>query len=301
MSLQQKLTIYIRTYADSDKAQVHHNLYSRGCVSMIDAIHQETMLRSPIHWALQSMIVASFGYCWSSCSSRLWSSGCIIKKEWWKIVIPCVALLRGYCWWFMKRHIVTFMVHKVVDKCLNEDLADIPGTYIQSGGTFLVAVQEDKTIVGVVGCAPKKLDEESSQGDDDVVKANQQQGVHNSLELRRLSVDPDRHNNGIGSQLIVALETYARSTGEYTNIYLTCTSVHQHDALAVYKKCGYQIVRKECIKIMGIVVYHHENKLVYWSNEVEIVCSDTNACSSKWSDLSTWIVRCSWLSPHVMC
>ncbi|GMF14197.1 unnamed protein product [Phytophthora lilii] len=104
-------------------------------------------------------------------------------------------------------------------KSLNDDLADIMGTYITSGGNFWVATskEEPTEVVGIVGLEPK----------------DNQEG-----ELRRMSVKDTYRRFGVGRKLIVVLEEWAQSNG-FRKVWLTTGGV-MDKARAFYSSMGYE-------------------------------------------------------------
>ncbi|HLO60286.1 MAG TPA: GNAT family N-acetyltransferase [Bacteroidales bacterium] len=59
-----------------------------------------------------------------------------------------------------------------------------------------------------------------------------------AMEIKRMYVSPDIRNHGIGKLIVTELENWARELS-----YVKCvleTGRRQPDAIALYKKCGYQ-------------------------------------------------------------
>ncbi|UWX56374.1 GNAT family N-acetyltransferase [Maribacter litopenaei] len=60
-----------------------------------------------------------------------------------------------------------------------------------------------------------------------------------SVEVKRMYVNPDKRGKGIASKVLVALETWAQELG-YTYCVLE-TGLRQPEAIALYKKNGYDV------------------------------------------------------------
>jgi GNAT superfamily N-acetyltransferase len=120
-------------------------------------------------------------------------------------------------------------VRRYIQRSLLDDLADIPHHYqSQSGSNFWVAAV-DGEIKGIVGV---------------------QRRSHEEAELRRMSVAGSSRRQGIGRRLLETVEEFCRQHG-YRRIRLTTVS-HLQPAIAMYQRCGYQLVGEEAYgKIMG--------------------------------------------------
>ena len=90
-----------------------------------------------------------------------------------------------------------------------------------SGGTFLVAEDSD----GLVGCVYVE-----SRGD--------------RSYLGLLSVQPARQGAGLGRQLVVAAEKFARESG-FRTMDLRVISARGEQLLPFYQRLGYEVVRTE--------------------------------------------------------
>lgn len=95
------------------------------------------------------------------------------------------------------------------------DLHDIPGTYLEPGGTFLIG-ERDGELVAMGGFYPVA---------NDVVK------------LRRMRVKPTCQGEGLGERLLAALEAEATRRG-FTTVTLD-TTVEQTAARKFYRHNGY--------------------------------------------------------------
>jgi GNAT superfamily N-acetyltransferase len=120
-------------------------------------------------------------------------------------------------------------VRRYIQRSLSDDLANIPHHYqIGSRSNFWVA-EANGEIRGMVGIQHRS-DEEA--------------------ELRRMSVAGSSRRQGIGRRLLETVEEFCRQHG-YRRIRLTTVS-HLQPAIAMYQRCGYQLVGEEAYgKIMG--------------------------------------------------
>ena len=57
-------------------------------------------------------------------------------------------------------------------------------------------------------------------------------------EVKRMFVDPAARGHGIGRALIEVIETVARDEG--VSVLLLETGIHNHDAIRLYRRCGYR-------------------------------------------------------------
>ena len=113
-------------------------------------------------------------------------------------------------------------VRRYIQHSLSDDLADIPRHYqSESGSNFWVA-EVDGEVKGMVG-VQHRSDEEA--------------------ELRRMSVASSSRRQGIGSRLLETVERFCRQHG-YRRIRLTTVS-HLQPAIAMYQRCGYQLIGEE--------------------------------------------------------
>lgn len=62
----------------------------------------------------------------------------------------------------------------------------------------------------------------------------------NTAEVKRMFVLESERGQGFASQLLKELETWAKDLG-FENLILE-TGINQPEAIALYKKCGYQII-----------------------------------------------------------
>ena len=101
------------------------------------------------------------------------------------------------------------------------DLADIGGTFLATGGEFLV-VELDGHVVGMGGYRP---------------------GADARAEVLRVRVHPATRRRGIGRALMAELERRAAGNGR-TTVHLD-TATNQPAAMAFYQDLGYREVGRE--------------------------------------------------------
>jgi putative acetyltransferase len=102
-----------------------------------------------------------------------------------------------------------------------DDMDDIPQTYYESDGTFLVMIDEDR-IIGTG--AIRKLDD-------------------TICELKRVWLLFEYHGRGLGYSMIQELLAFARRKG-YQRMRLETDRDHQHRAYELYSRLGfYEIPR----------------------------------------------------------
>jgi ribosomal protein S18 acetylase RimI-like enzyme len=106
-----------------------------------------------------------------------------------------------------------------------DDLADVHSTYVDPGGEFLV-VETDGRVVAMGGLTVDGEDLADGEG-----------------ELFRLGVDTDYQRQGLGSEVVSALEQAARDRG-LDRIVLT-TARRQAAAAEFYPARGYEEVGRE--------------------------------------------------------
>ena len=66
-----------------------------------------------------------------------------------------------------------------------------------------------------------------------------------TAELRRMYVDPDARRRGVGRSVLVFAEDVARR--DECRLMVLSTSELQPAALALYRGCGYRLVREEIV------------------------------------------------------
>jgi ribosomal protein S18 acetylase RimI-like enzyme len=98
----------------------------------------------------------------------------------------------------------------------DDDLADVQRVYLDSGGDFVVAV-DDGRVLGMGAFRPV-----------DTVVA----------EIKRMRVDPDHQRRGIGRAILGDLERRARAAG-FRRLVLD-TTTNQTAALSLYRSAGYR-------------------------------------------------------------
>ena len=131
-----------------------------------------------------------------------------------------------------------------IARSLNEEIDRISAYYAEHGGTFWVAVRDDK-VIGMFGLEATDI---------------------GSFELRRMYVDPSARRAGIASMMLRFVEDQCRRSGGHT-IELS-TSELQPAAIALYRHAGYELVREVVAETAsnktvggGIRRYHFEKQL----------------------------------------
>lgn len=102
-----------------------------------------------------------------------------------------------------------------------KDFDDIEGIYLHNQGDFLVGTIDNK-IVAMGGL--RKFDEQT-------------------VEVRRMRVDPDLQRKGYGQIILDALEKRANDLGY--SILMLNTSAKQIPAQKFYEKNGYKEIKRE--------------------------------------------------------
>ena len=98
----------------------------------------------------------------------------------------------------------------------DEDLKNIPAVYDNASGVFVIAEAERK-IVGMG--ALRRVD-------------------HETVEIKRMRVQPELQGKGLGTRMLKLLEARAKELG-YKKLILD-TSLQQQAALHIYTKHGYK-------------------------------------------------------------
>jgi GNAT superfamily N-acetyltransferase len=112
-----------------------------------------------------------------------------------------------------------------IERALAEEIDRITDYYSQRDGSFWVATQNDK-LVGTFG-----LERSSPE----------------SMELRRMYVDPGARRHGIARKMLCFAEDECRRR-EILRLELS-TSELQEAALAFYRNSGYRLVREDLAQI----------------------------------------------------
>jgi GNAT superfamily N-acetyltransferase len=111
---------------------------------------------------------------------------------------------------------------RYIELSLHEEIDQVFDYYNDRNGSFWVAELGSK-VVGMFGL---------------------EQVAPNMMELRRMYVDPDQRRSGIGSRLLKFAEEQCRSFHNKHRLCLS-TSETQPDALSLYQKSGYELLREE--------------------------------------------------------
>jgi len=112
---------------------------------------------------------------------------------------------------------------RYIARSLLEEIDRIPAYYGERRGSFWVATGQSE-IVGMFG----------------LERADQ-----TTAELRRMYVDPDARRHGVGRSMLAFAEDVARR--DECRLMVLSTSELQPAALALYRNCGYRLVREETI------------------------------------------------------
>jgi len=113
-----------------------------------------------------------------------------------------------------------------------DDLRDVEGAYLDSGGEFLVAECED----GIVGMGGLKVDDATAEG-----------------ELFRMRVHPDHQRSGIGTALLDRLEAAAREHG--VELLHAETATRQTAATQFYPAHGYEETARRTLGEYHLVAF----------------------------------------------
>ena len=112
---------------------------------------------------------------------------------------------------------------RYIVRSLLEEIDRIPAYYGERRGSFWVVTGESE-IIGMFGL------ERAGQA---------------TAELRRMYVDPDARRRGVGRSVLVFAEDVARR--DECRLMVLSTSELQPAALALYRGCGYRLVREEIV------------------------------------------------------
>ena len=108
-----------------------------------------------------------------------------------------------------------------IERAVNEEISRIADYYAERNGGFWVAVDGGR-LLGTFG-----LEEAGSD----------------SMELRRMYVDPAARRRGIASAMLECAEAECRRRG--VRRLVLSTSELQPDAIALYEKSGFSLIREE--------------------------------------------------------
>jgi putative acetyltransferase len=108
-----------------------------------------------------------------------------------------------------------------IDRSLAEEIDRIDDYYSDRNGGFWVAIDGDD-VVGMFGL---------------------EQSGPDAMELRRMYVDPDQRRRGIARTMLAFAEDQCRRRN-FKRLDLS-TSELQPEALALYRRAGYQLLREE--------------------------------------------------------
>ncbi|RRD95252.1 GNAT family N-acetyltransferase [Clostridiales bacterium COT073_COT-073] len=112
---------------------------------------------------------------------------------------------------------------------LNEDLLDIKKNYIDSGGNFWLAVNEQDRVIGSIGYLRIPDTEEAF--------------------LHRLFVKASEKNKGIGTRLLLTAESEMREKGiKVFRVHLGTPKEQWFESYAFYTKHGYAEYKESYMK-----------------------------------------------------
>ena len=114
-----------------------------------------------------------------------------------------------------------------IDRALAEEIDRISAYYGERDGCFCVAVKCDK-VVGTFGL---------ERASDD------------TMELRRMYVDPSARRRGIARRMLQFAEDECRSRN-VSRLQLSTAEIQQA-ALALYRNAGYRLVREETVEALS--------------------------------------------------
>ncbi len=120
----------------------------------------------------------------------------------------------------------------------DDDMNDVEGVYLRSGGEFLVGVVNGRIVA--MG-AFRRMSEQKA-------------------EIRRMRVEPELQGRGYGQAILSQLEQRARELG-FTELQLDTMAV-QVIAQRLYEKNGFREFRR--ITLGGHECIFYEKKLAFW-------------------------------------
>ncbi|ETN16967.1 hypothetical protein PPTG_06048 [Phytophthora nicotianae INRA-310] len=118
-----------------------------------------------------------------------------------------------------------YLWEELLRKDLTNDLADIEGSHMASGGNFLVAVATKAGISKVVGIIG-------------LLRVSEKEG-----QIRRVFVDPNYQRMSVGRKMISELEIWAKQNG-VKSVFLT-TNANNEKPQAFYTALDYTKVDEE--------------------------------------------------------
>jgi len=133
--------------------------------------------------------------------------------------------------WLLHKRVIEQHGNDLGNAVWEQDLKDIPRAYFDSGGEFLVGFDNDNLVA--MG-ALRKYDSES-------------------IEIKRMRVDPSCQRMGYGKAILEALEQSAISMG-YRRVVLD-TTIQLHGSQKFYLKNGYQEVERKKLGDLDLVFF----------------------------------------------
>lgn len=127
------------------------------------------------------------------------------------------------------------------DSVVNLDDEDVVGTYLDTGGEFLVGLIDDRPVAcGAFRPPTGPITRIVDLGPDDGPDGG-------FAELKRMYVDPAFHRRGIGSRLLDDLAERARRT-DWARGFVLLTTEMQTAAQAFYEGRGYEAIGRHTIE-----------------------------------------------------
>jgi len=191
--------VQIRTYRKEDEAQCQA-LFIKGRMSLLPDYYKVVLFRSNESAVFYMLLLVALLYL------PIWTVGLML-------------LLWCSVWYGVVQR--AFRMYLACQ--FKKDMNDIYGSYMKTGGTFLVATMGGK-VVGMVG------------GREHLKKEN-------FFLVCRMNVDERAQKRGIAGRLMTRLEQFARQEG-YQTMTLTCTTA-QLAAHSLYRKNGFVLRAKK--------------------------------------------------------
>jgi len=122
----------------------------------------------------------------------------------------------------------------------DEDLADVPGHYLDGHGEFLVGVVDGEVV------ATGAYEPLGGWKVETLRTADEATEPAGTVELTRLRVDPDHWGRGFGTRIYRELEARARSAGH--RAFVLDTGAENDRARGFYESLGFQCVREVTVE-----------------------------------------------------
>ena len=274
--------LLIRRINPETDLQAVHDLFRQGMLSVIPTAFR-IMIQAPIFLTVSSLTAILSHGLTKRLVERLFlgqkqqqqqqsSSSSLLPHG---MAWTASVLSAGGCLVLFRQCFVANIFDQYIHNSLNDDLSRIPDVYLAGRGTFLVAVQKQRTstinhrneeetsIVGCIGGQEHHSDQNSDDGNVPLV-----------FELRRMSVSDKCRRQGLGRKLVQTLEQHiiqactankkTSSPPPSMNMFLTCTNA-QPAAHRLYESCGYTLVKSMAYTYWlywnGFSIYKYERTL----------------------------------------